>query len=200
MIKAIFFDMGGVICEEGFRSGIRQYEIEKNIPEGEFYRVVHDFQGWKDFTMGLITEKEYLNMCAQRAGQIPFDSECYVRVIDDLTIPNVAMIQYIKDISKQLATGIISNHPAEWYARFVQKTGLEKVLTARMVSGYEHLRKPDIKMFVGACAKAHVNPKEAAYVDDREDMLINCESIGMKGIVFDGNMDKLKQSINLLIN
>jgi len=201
MIKAVFFDMGGVICVEGFRGGIKKYEEEKNIPTGEFYKVVHDHQGWKDFTLGLISEQEYLRQCAARAGGLPFDGQRYVDLIDELTIPNTDMIQYIKDLARTTPVGIVSNHPREWFEKFSQKVGLDNVWRWKVVSGFVHLRKPGKEIFLRALELADAQPNEAVYVDDRADILDGIIGLdGLNLVQFDGDMEKFKNKMNSFIN
>lgn len=195
MIKAIFFDMGNVICQEGFKSGIRQYEQELNIPEGEFYKIVHDFQGWKNFTLGLISTEQYLRMCEKRSGKYTFDGNRYFELVKKFTKPNQELINYIKsELTNQYIIGIISNHPKDWYEDFIEKTGLKDMVKAHIISCYEHIRKPDKKIFQIALDKAGVKAEESIYVDDRIDRVDGAKALGMRIVIFDRNTDILKKT------
>src|SRR3989339_456073 len=124
MIKAIFFDMGGVICEEGFKPCPKAYEKEFGVPANVFYTAIHDHQAWKDFTLGKVSEEEYLKVCKER------------------------------------------------------------------------IRKPDKELFDFAVKNAGVKPEECIYVDDRPDRIGGAEELGIKVVVFDGNMANFKKLIN----
>lgn len=198
MVKTIFFDIGGVICEEFFRPAVNKYAEELNIPHEKLYEIVHDFDGWKNFSLGKITEAEYLSQCQKRAGMLPFSGEKYTQLINQLTIVNHEMIDLIKKLSTQYSIGIISNHPKEWFDRFIKNCGLENTITVTAISGEVHVRKPDKNIFQIALTKANALPEEAVYIDDREDMVNEARELGINIIVFDGDVKKLEKKISPL--
>ncbi len=198
MIKAIFFDMGGVICEEGFKPCPKAYEKEFGVPADIFYTAIHDHQAWKDFTLGKVSEEEYLKVCKERLPKpYVFDGKRYGEIVNELTKPNEELIRLIKEeLAKKYIIGIVSNHPKEWFERFLVKTGLCDVIKVLSVSGYEHVRKPSVVIFESALEKAGVVATEAIYVDDRADMQVEAKELGINVILFDGNIKKLKENIN----
>ncbi|MBU4375396.1 HAD-IA family hydrolase [Patescibacteria group bacterium] len=195
MIKAIFFDVGGVIIEEKFRQGVMQYEKEFNIPMGEFYKIVHDHQGWIDFTLGKISEKEYLRFCENSKKGYIFNKNRYIELLEEFMKPNIEVVNYIKFLSKSYIIGIISNNPKEWFDRFITKAKLENEIKIKAVSGYVHIRKPDKKIFQIALNQTNAKPRESIYVDDRSDRIYGAKKIGMNIIIFDGDVARLKKEI-----
>lgn len=197
MIKAIFFDMGGVICEEGFKPAPKQYEKEFGVPADIFYEAIHDHQAWKDFTLGQISEEEYLKACREYLPlEYDFNGKRYVEIVNELTGLNAEVIKLIKDeLAGKYIIGIISNHPKEWFERFLDKTGLEDIIKVRAVSCYEHVRKPSKEIFQAALNQAEVKPEEAIYIDDRGEMLAEARKLGLNVLVFDGSIKKLRNEI-----
>ena len=194
MIKAIFFDIGNVLCQEGFKRGIKLYEKEFNIPEGEFYKIIHDFKGWKDFTLGKISSKKYLKMCKVRCLDYYFDGGKYFELVKKLNKPNEELINYIKNkLANKYIIGIISNHPKDWYDSFIKKADLGDVIRINAISSYLHIRKPDERIFRIALNQADVKASESIYVDDRLDMVDDAKELGMNIIIFD--VDNLKKEI-----
>ena len=159
MIKAIFFDMGGVICEEGFKPCPKAYEKEFGVPADIFYTAIHDHQAWKDFTLGKVSEEEYLKVCKERLPKpYVFDGKRYGEIVNELTKPNEELIRLIK----------------------------------------EELSKKNKKLWMPLVGirQAGVNGEEAIYVDDRPDRISGAEELGIKVVVFDGNMANFKKLIN----
>jgi HAD superfamily hydrolase (TIGR01509 family) len=173
MIKAIFFDMAGVIYQDGFKTSVADYEKKFNIPKGEFYKAVHDYQGWKDFTLGNITEKQYLEICKK---YLDFDEKYFLNLMDRLTKVNWEVVKFIKELAKECLIGVISNNP-------------------KAISSYLHVRKPDRKIFEAAINKAKVKASESIYIDDRSDRVSGAKDIGINIIIFDGDINKLKEEI-----
>ncbi len=191
--------MGGVICTEPYATGIAAYEAEFKLQPKSLYMVAHDFDGWKNFTMGYISEKQYLKFCNDRAkiAGITFHEARFLSLIE--SIPSTAVITAIKEFSKSYIVGVVSNHPREWFDRFWKKTGLDDVVTIRAVSGYLHVRKPDVKIFLHAIKAAGVNPRETVYIDDRADMIAGImKQLPLQGIVFDGDESHLRRQIEYL--
>ena len=84
----------------------------------------------------------------------------------------------------------------EWYATFIEKAGLSDYIKVRAVSGYLHIRKPDKGIFLKALKLAGVKGNETIYIDDRGDIIKGAEKLGINVIIFDGNINKLKKSLN----
>jgi HAD superfamily hydrolase (TIGR01509 family) len=192
MIKAIFFDMAGVIYQDGFKTSVADYEKKFNIPKGEFYKAVHDYQGWKDFTLGNITEKQYLEICKK---YLDFDEKYFLNLMDRLTKVNWEVVKFIKELAKECLIGVISNNPKEWFEKIINKTGLKEIISVKAISSYLHVRKPDRKIFEAAINKAKVKASESIYIDDRSDRVSGAKDIGINIIIFDGDINKLKEEI-----
>lgn len=200
MIKAIFFDIGGVICAEGFKPSFKKYGDEFNIPEKVIYNAIHEFQGWKDFTLGKISEKDFFEMCQKRMpASFELDVKRYSEIVDELYLTNDEIVELIKnDLSKRYIIGIISNLPREWFERIMVRTGLGGVLKVVAVSCYEHVRKPNIAIFKSALNRAGVEPGEAVFVDDRDDVVGEAKNLGIRMAVFDGDIQNFKNLISNL--
>lgn len=201
MIKAIFFDMGGVICEEGLKPSFKKYSDEFGVPVEAVYDAVHEHQGWKDFTLGNISEEDFLEMCRKRMPPpYVFGGKRYAEIVDELTAPNQKVINLIKGkLAKKYIIGIVSNQPKEWFERFLKKIGLSDIINVAVGSCYEHVRKPSVKIFQAALNQAKVKPDEAIYIDDRDDMLRQAQEMGIKTIVFTGDVSALESTIKQFV-
>ncbi|HBV02145.1 MAG: hypothetical protein UV78_C0021G0021 [Parcubacteria group bacterium GW2011_GWA2_43_17] len=196
MTKAIFFDNGGVLCQEGYTLGVQNYEKEFNIPKGEFYKIVHDHQGWEDFTLGLITQAEYLAMCQKRAREYFFNARRFIELINEATVPNIELINYIKqDLAPHYNIGIISNNSKEVFESLMKKVNLDESVKYKIVSCYIHERKPDKKMFQIALAQAGIQGEESIYVDDRPDRIDGAKESGMRIIIYKNNFQQFKEEL-----
>ena len=192
MIKAIFFDMAGVIYFDGFKKAVVEYERKFNIKSGELYKAIHDHQGWKDFTLGYITEREYLEICKK---YLDFKEDYFLNLMYGLMKVNWKMVEFIKELAKNYVIGVISNNPKEWFKKIIDETDLDNILKVKALSSYLHIRKPDRKIFEAAVNKAKVGSSESIYIDDRPDRIDGARNIGMNIIIFDGDINKLKEKI-----
>ncbi len=194
MIKAIFFDSGNVLIKEGFTSSIAEYEQLHNIPKGQLYASAHDRDFWKEFTLGNISEKEYFADVAKDFLQ-NLNLKELINIIYQSFIPNLELLDYIKTLKHKYILGVISNNPKEWFDYSWKGLNWEQIFSIRAVSGYLHLRKPDVKIFKIALSEAGVRAEEAIYVDDRPDRVGGAQEVGM-GIVIYKNIERLKKDLN----
>lgn len=200
MIKAIFFDMAGVIYEDGLKAGIFRYEQEFDVPHGKLYTILHDHHGWKDFSLGRISENDFLKLCEARSVGCKFDWSKIIDYIVDCSVVHSNVIQLLKELSSKVLIGVISNNPLEWFELFLKKHNIQDLIKVKAVSGYMHVRKPSREIFVTALQMANVFPHEAIYVDDREEMVVEAKALGIHTVIFNGNIEKLKADINFYYN
>lgn len=146
MTKALFFDSGDVLVKDGFRSGIAMMERKHRFPVGSLYIAAHDHQYWKDFTLGKITERRYL-ACVRKNFQFDLDTAELIRVIMRSFVSNRPLLSFIRTLKGRYTLGIISNNPKEWFDYFWENYGWNRIFSVRAVSGYLHIRKPDLRIF-----------------------------------------------------
>jgi HAD superfamily hydrolase (TIGR01509 family) len=97
----------------------------------------------------------------------------------------------IKKLSEAYIIGVISNSPKEWAEKMLEGSGLEDYIKVKSLSGFYHVRKPDIKIFDMALNEAGIKASEAIYIDDRDDRIGGVVGSGMNVIVFKNNINEL---------
>ncbi|MDD2807058.1 MAG: HAD family phosphatase [Patescibacteria group bacterium] len=198
MIKAVFFDSGRVLVQEDYVSCIAEYEEKLGIKKGKLYESVHDRLYWTDFTLGKITEENYFNQLANDfVGSL--DIEKLKEVIYDNFILNTELADYLITLKDRFTLGIISNNPKEWFDYCSKIFDWQDIFDVKAVSGYLHIRKPDIRIFQQALEIAKINGNEAIYVDDRPDRVDGAKALGMKIIIY-SNVEKFKIDLHNIIN
>lgn len=201
MIKAIFFDLMNVIFKGGFLEAIEEYGRELNIDPNEIYKIIHDFDGWKSFSLGKISQDEFYRMCSERAaGRFNFEGEHFSELLKKNIEPNLEMTDLIKSLSGDHIIGVVSNIAKEWYGAIIKKIDFSDTIKVKAISGYLHVRKPDEQIFSIALDKAGVKGEEAIYVDDRSDRIDGAQKLGIKIIIFDGDIEKFKNNLNIYID
>jgi len=198
-IKAIIFDMGGVILrtrdelprkELAEMLGITLEQLKKElffsdsaIKSEEGY--LHKYDHWKNILRNHgITN--YANL--KEFDEKFWSGDC----------PDQKLISYIGKLKGEFALGMISNAfmgAREWIESHYHFTELFDFT----VFSYElKIRKPDPEIYLFACKKLKVEPKEAIFIDD---MLINVEGackVGLYGIQFH-DQEQLESELNKTI-
>ncbi len=68
MIKAILFDFGGVLAEEGFREGIMAIAKQNNLNEQSFFRTAEEIIYKTGYVIGKTTEKFFWDLLSKETG------------------------------------------------------------------------------------------------------------------------------------
>ena len=67
-----------------------------------------------------------------------------------------------------------------------------------VVSAHEKLAKPDPRIYRRLCERFDLKPEECFFIDDIEANILGAASIGMQGIVFDGDYKKARKALEEL--
>ena len=186
-IKAVVFDIGGVLeCTPSH--GIPQkWEARLGLPDGEINRRMKTL--WIAGSIGNMTEAEIYAQVPSLTGMTPAQLEEYW---DDLwreyvgTL-NVELTDYFRGLSSRFKTAIISNsfvgarEREEALYRFSELTNL-------IIYSHEAgVTKPDSRIFEIACEHLNIRPHEMIFVDDVLTNIDAARALGIHGILFTEN-------------
>lgn len=178
MINALFVDLGGVVLEDGFETGVRSFAVQQSFDPDAFYAACHDHPFWKEFTLGNIEEPEYYAHVQEQFSQ-PFDRDALVQEIRRHVTLNNDVVDLLRSLKGKMPIGAISNHPASWFAWEEETLGLAGLFDVVALSGRLHIRKPDPRIFQWAMDHAKVTGIEALYIDDSDKHFSGAYAVGM---------------------
>lgn len=78
----------------------------------------------------------------------------------------------------------LSNWSAETFNRVRNRYPIFGLLDGMVISGEEHVAKPDARIYEILLQRYHIAPKEAIFVDDNKPNTDAAETLGIRGIVF----------------
>lgn len=181
-IKAIVFDLGGVIVDvdymryaAGFAEG--SGHSAREIADGIF-REIHPV-----YNAGKMTPRQFHRAVLDRfALNIPFERFC--RIYADIFSLNKSTVRLISKLKPRYPLCLLSNtDPIHW----------EYELKGFPVLGqFDHLvlsfeagaAKPSPEIYQVALAKCGVSPDEAVFIDDMAEYVEGAIAVGMHGIRF----------------
>lgn len=193
MTKALFFDLGGVLFADGYREGIYKFAERYKINPKDLFSACHNHDYWKKFSIGLISEKKYLDEVQLLLGMNINTKELISTIRGEMKF-NKKLYDFILTIKNDFLIGVISNHPKEWYARSKKEFKLDRIFEVEAVSGFIHSRKPELKIFKHAIASAGVDPKDSVYIDDSDKHFSVPKELGMQVHLYK-NIKEIKKFI-----
>jgi epoxide hydrolase-like predicted phosphatase len=196
-IKAVFFDLGGVIVRTEFQAPRQQLADRLRIDYDDLYEIVFNAEtGWKA-SRGEISADDHWASVIKRLRRPASElttirTEFFAGDIVDRTL-----VEYIRSLRGKYKTGLISNAWSD-LRDFVVRERFDDAFDKMIISSEVGAMKPDAKIFQTALEQFAVRPHEAVFVDDVLENIEGCEQVGMKGIHFRDAESTLQQLRKLL--
>ncbi|MBU0490676.1 MAG: HAD family phosphatase [Chloroflexi bacterium] len=187
MIRALIFDMGGVLARTGDPAVRQQLAAEMSLSPEELFDLVFRSPSWRQAEVGHISSEAHWETVARHVGWPGPDAG------DDLRARFFAGTRLDRDLvalicrarAEGLKTALLSNASddlrqgveVEW--NIPPDTFDELFISAEM-----GLAKPDPAIFRLALERLGVAPHEALFVDDRLDNIEAAQALGLDAIRF----------------
>ena len=183
MIKAIFFDLDGVLTTDKTGSVTTSKYVSEKM--GLDYDLVFRTKRKYDHILddGKVTYKDlWPEMCREIGADMDFN------LIDESFIAtpvDIKMVEFAKSLKSEFKVGIITDNLIERANIIWEHNGWKDVFDDMVVSAAVGSHKNTTKIFEIACERLNVRPDESIFIDNKASNLITCEKLGMKGILFD---------------
>jgi epoxide hydrolase-like predicted phosphatase len=183
-IKAIFFDIGGVLVRTEDRSPRAQLAASLGLTYQQLDELVFSNKQGAGAQLGQITARQLWEYVAGQVNwpisQINelekafFDGD---RLDDDL-------VEEIRNLHRHYRTGIISNALDNLRGLLVERWRIADAFDQIIISAEEGIAKPDARIFTIALQRLNVLPTEAVFIDDFAHNVTAARSVGMAAIQF----------------
>lgn len=194
MIRAIFFDFGGVILRTEYQSP-RQHLAERlNMEYDDLVRLVFDSETSRKASIGVQTVDAHWAAVMKKLNLPLSESQSIRKEFFDGDVLDRSLIQLMRDLRAKYKIGLISN---AWndLRDYIVRQKFADVFDTMIISAEVGVVKPDAKIFQIALDQLRVQAKEAMFVDDFKVNIEGCEKVGMKGFLFkdpERDIQKLK--------
>ena len=198
MIKNIVFDFGQVMI-----SFDPTYMTKKYISDSRDIElvasVVFDRLYWNPLDSGDISDEEVVRLSKERLPQRLHKAVEKVYYNWIYNIPEIEgmreLVLYIKE-KYRIPVYLLSNI-SEYFAKNSDKIPVISIFDGCILSAEHKLVKPSRQIFALLCEKFNLTPEETLFIDDSPINISGAESAGLCGYLFDGNVAKLKEYIDV---
>jgi putative hydrolase of the HAD superfamily len=182
-IRAVLFDFGGVLAEEGFRAGLRTVAVRNGHDPERFFRSGTEAVYSSGYLIGKGTRAEFWKKLREAfpvaESDADLDRECY-----DRFILRPRMMKLVLDLrTRGIRVVILSDQTEmlEWLNdrdRFFSK--FDKVYNSYRIGK----SKRDASLFDDVVRELQVRPDQALFVDDSLDHVQRAKSRGLRALLF----------------
>jgi len=182
-IRAILFDFGGVLAEEGFSNGLEALAREQNLVvenmTAEGMQAVYD----SGYVLGKGSETAFWSLLRQRTGLQGDDHYLKQRMFDGFMI-RPWMLELVEKLgSDGYITGILSDQ-VDWLDELNARDHFYRYFDHIYNSYRMGKGKRDPSQFTDVAADLGLPPAAILFVDDSEINVTRAESVGMQAIQY----------------
>lgn len=196
-IKAVFFDLGGVIVRTEYQAP-RQHLAERlGMEYDDLVRTVFDSPSARQATIGEVTTEEHWAAVMKRLKQPTSEAKTIRDEFFAGDVTDRGLLEFIRSLRGKYKTGLISNAWDDLRTRIVEEK-FDDAFDHLTISAEVGVAKPSAKIYQFALKQLDVSPSEAVFVDDFIENIEGCEKLGIKGVHFKNPEDAMQQLKALL--
>jgi len=188
MIKAIIFDVGGVITKTDWKQLYTNFANYLNISPDIVINFHKDYLN--QILLGEMSFRDFIEKVKPSAykNQLSLDNlkKVWIKEALKLLDLNTPLLKMIDDLRGFYILLILTNL-TESRILVDEKLGLYLHFDYTILSYKEKLKKPDEKFYQLAISRAGCKSEEAVFIDDKEECVLAANKLGIKGIIFKDN-------------
>jgi HAD superfamily hydrolase (TIGR01509 family) len=189
VIKAVIFDVGGVLLRTPDRSSRLVWEQRLGLAEWESEEIVFGGEMGTKAQLGEISDEALWRWVGRRleldhAQLDDFRQDFWRGDVLDLTL-----VDYIRRLRPRHVTAIISNATDALRGRLAEEYPIADAFDLTVVSAEEHIMKPDHEIYLRALQKLGRPAAETVFVDDSPENVLAAREVGMKSLLFHPALD-----------
>lgn len=193
MIRAVFFDFGGVLIRDEDNSERGVWEKRLGLSPGELSATVFGSEAAARASVGEITTAEVWRQIGER---LQLDDEQRRQLQADFFRGdnlNVELLEFAGALRPQYRLAILSNAWSGARQVFSQVYGLDAVFETMIISAEIGLAKPDPRIYHLAVERLDVRPEEAIFLDDRLENIEAAQAVGLCAVHFRDNAQAIAE-------
>ena len=182
-IKAVFFDLGGVIVRTDYQAP-RQHLAERLGMEYEdLVKLVFESPTSQRASVGEISDKEHWAEVTKRLRRPLSETETIRNEFFAGDVVDHEIVEFLRSLRPRYFVGLISNAWPD-LRDYVTRQGFDDAFDHMVISGEVGVMKPEARIYQIGLEQAGVSPNEAVFVDDFAENIEGCQAVGMHGIHF----------------
>lgn len=196
-IKAIIFDLGGVIVDLDFTNFYNNIITQSPLNKPQTPIILEFFRQSDIYHLGLISDEEFYKLACDLLQVCELDQNVFFSafnsIISGVNVEVVDLLKEIKEINKYKIMCLSNVNSSHWEYLLNKKWDFLKYFDEYILSHEIHLTKPDKKIFEYTINKADCKPDEIVFIDDGLNNIRSAQQLGIKGIKFTNINDLIEE-------
>lgn len=183
MIKAVVFDFGGVLSEEGFREGLKAIGRKNELDPDDFFKTANELIHQTGYVTGKAYESTYWKSLREKTGITGSDEELREEVMKRFIV-RPAIIEHVKRLKSSGYIVAILSDQTNWLEEIDEKNPFFHHFDYVFNSFRLGKSKRDPSVFRDVCSLMGLKPCEVLFVDDNAENIKRASGEGLATIHF----------------
>jgi epoxide hydrolase-like predicted phosphatase len=183
-IKAVIWDMGGVILRTEGKTSREQLAKKYNISLDALYELVFNSETAENATLGLIDEQVHWQNVANTLGVPDGGMDEFRAKFWEGDVIDTKLVEFISSLNKVVKTALLSNAWSGAREYLCQRIDCNQIFQYSIFSYEVGLKKPDNRIYEKILSLMKVEAAEAIFVDDFIENIECANAVGIHGVLF----------------
>lgn len=184
MIKAVVFDLGGVLVDWNPRYLYRNLIADEQVMEDFLANVCTDAWNYQ-MDLGRNRQEAVDELIARFPQHTDWITAFKTRWIEMIDGPIHESVDILMDLKRRgYPVYALSNWNDETFQLALSDLPFLRLFDGRIVSGEVKLGKPDPAIYQLLLSRFNLNPREIVFIDDREENVVAARNLGIESIRF----------------
>jgi epoxide hydrolase-like predicted phosphatase len=183
-IRAVVWDMGGVILRTMDWSLRSQWEDRLGLPRLQLTRLVFESDASRRATLGQATDDDVWQSVADALKLDPHTRDQLRRDYFARDQIDSTLMEFIRGLRSRVKVGMITNAWLDIRRYLENEFKIADAFDPLIVSAEVGIAKPDPRIYQLALERLGVQPAETVFVDDFEDNVAGARWVGMQAVHF----------------
>ncbi|MGI6387530.1 MAG: HAD family hydrolase [Desulfomonilia bacterium] len=190
--KAVLFDFGGVIADEGFRNGLHEIARLNGLDEEDFAATTREIIHDTGYITGRADEAFFWEILRRQTGIRGSDSHLRDIILKGFTLREW-MLRVIEELRTRGIRLAILSDQTNWLDELEEKLGFFR-LFERVFNSY-HLGRTKLEkqIFLDVLDTMRLEPGDTLFVDDTQEHVGRAREAGIQVIHYRGKDDFLER-------
>jgi glucose-1-phosphatase len=189
VIRAVIFDIGGVLVRTEDRSSRNALEARLGLTPGESEHIVFNSEMGSKAQTGAVTTAELWDWVQDHLGLNDAELAAFQRDFWGGDRLDVGLVDFIRRLKSDYQTAIISNATDNLHQFITEIHPIFDAFDLVVGSAYEKVAKPDPIIFQRTLDRLGRQPAEAVFVDDFAHNVEGARAVGMQAIHYTPDTD-----------
>jgi putative hydrolase of the HAD superfamily len=182
-IRAVLFDFGGVLVEEGFREGLYELARQQGLNPQVVHRAAYDAIYESGYVLGLGTEDEFWRLLRKKTG-LSGEIEPLRQAIATQFALRPRMFAMVRTLRQRGYITAILSDQTDWLDRLDAELHFFQDFDKVYNSYHLGKGKREPSLFDDVASDLGISPEQALFVDDDPGNVERARSRGLRALLF----------------